>query len=108
MHFSLLLVAFAMIALLTPTVLCSAAFTTSQVASAPKVHRRGPAALASLYNKYGVQVPESLAKVAAAQVSGQTGSSRADLVDYEIMYATLITIGGQEFNMQFDTGSSAV
>jgi len=70
--------------------------------------RGGPAALAWAYSKHGIPISQSLANAAIAQLKAQTGSSSANLVDYEIMYATPITIGGQEFNMQFDTGSSAL
>jgi hypothetical protein len=98
----------AMILLVSPTAFCSPTFTVPQAASSPRVRRGGPAALAKTYSKYGVHVPPSLAQAAATQLKGQTGSASADLVDYEIMYATPIEIGGQKFNMQFDTGSSAV
>jgi hypothetical protein len=106
---SLIFVALAVVIFLVPNALCSAGFKVSQVASASqKIRPGGPASLARTYGKYGLPISKSLAEAAAAQLKGQTGSSSADLVDYEIMYATPITIGGQEFNIQFDTGSSAM
>jgi len=101
-------VVIAIVSFLVLTCLCSEGFKVSQVLSLNKTPRGGPAALVRAYSKHGVPVTKSLATAATAQLKRQRGSSSADLVDYEIMYATPITIGGQNFNMQFDTGSSAV
>lgn len=81
------------------TALCST-FKISQVPSTnPRL--RGPAALARSYSKHGVPISERLAEAAS-----QTGNSSAVSVDGDNEYATPITIGGQKFNMEFDTGSS--
>ncbi|PMD41074.1 acid protease [Hyaloscypha variabilis F] len=105
---SLYLLAFAVLSSLFASCLCSEAFKVSQVSSLNRRPRGGPTGLARAYARYGLPVSQSLATSDAGQLKGHISSSSADLVDYEIMYSTPITIGGQKFNMQLDTGSSAV
>jgi hypothetical protein len=109
---SLCFVALATIILIFPNVLGSAGFRISEVTSVShNIPRGGPASLARAYTKYGLPISGSLEDAihaADAHVKGQIGGASADLVDYEIMYSTPISIGGLEFNMQFDTGSSAM
>ena len=76
-------------------------FTITQSAHKQSI-KSGPAAYASVFAKYGKQAPPAV-KAAAANSDG-TVPTTPTLFDTE--YLTPVTIGGQQFTLDFDTGSS--
>ncbi|KAI0111248.1 aspartic peptidase domain-containing protein [Nemania sp. FL0031] len=87
-------------------------FTVNQVSNAAfKPH--GPFQLAKVYNKYGVPMPEGLAKTvakynAAKKAKRDSGSATTTPEQYDIQYLTPVEIGtpAQTLNLDFDSGSS--
>ena len=76
-------------------------FVVKQTAAKPSI-KSGPAALASAYQKYRKPVPQHVAAAAA----GNDGSVTTNPSDFDSQYLTPVTIGGQQFTLDFDTGSS--
>ncbi|KAA6412873.1 MAG: aspergillopepsin I [Lasallia pustulata] len=71
--------------------------------SVPKSqYKSGPQALANVYSKYGVAVPEAVAQAAA----NNDGTVTATPQQYDSEYLCPVTVGGQTLNLDFDTGSS--
>ena len=70
----------------------------------PSLKRRakGPDGLARAYRRFGVAVPDALQKAADAQRGFVLTYPTANDAEY---YA-LVTIGGQQFELDFDTGST--
>ncbi|KAL9031285.1 MAG: hypothetical protein Q9196_000667 [Gyalolechia fulgens] len=64
--------------------------------------KSGPAAVASTFYKYGKEPPANV-KAAAASNDGTVVTSPTE---YDSEYLTPVTIGGQQLNLDFDTGSS--
>lgn len=64
--------------------------------------KSGPAAVASVYGKYGKPVPQDIAAAAA----NNDGTVAANPQQYDSEYLCPVTIGGQTLNLDFDTGSS--
>jgi hypothetical protein len=60
--------------------------------------------LIKTYRKYGAEnaMPEALAAIA----SGQTGTVTATPEQYDEEYLEIVSIGGQDLNLDFDTGSA--
>ncbi|KAI3320926.1 aspartic proteinase [Xylariaceae sp. AK1471] len=87
-------------------------FTVNQVTNAAfKPH--GAFQLAKAYNKYGVPMPEGLAKTvakynAAKMTKRDSGSAVTTPEQYDIQYLTPVDIGtpAQTLNLDFDSGSS--
>lgn len=79
----------------------NAAFSVPQSVPKPFV-KSGPAALASLYGKYGKEAPADV-KAAAANNDGTVTSSPES---YDEEYLCPVSVGGQTLNLDFDTGSS--
>ncbi|KAI0867526.1 aspartic peptidase domain-containing protein [Hypoxylon argillaceum] len=87
-------------------------FTVNQVANtAFKPH--GAFQLAKAYNKYGIPMPEGLAKkvaqyTAAKKTKRDSGSATTTPEQYDIQYLTPVEIGtpAQTLNLDFDSGSS--
>ncbi|KAI0451247.1 aspartic peptidase domain-containing protein [Xylaria acuta] len=87
-------------------------FTVNQVANAAfKPH--GAYQLAKAYNKYGIPMPEGLAKTvakynAAKKAKRDSGSAKTTPEQYDIQYLTPVQIGtpAQTLNLDFDSGSS--
>lgn len=76
-------------------------FTVHQ--SVPKsTIRSGPAAVAATYAKYGKQPPPNVEAAAASN----DGSVTTNPTEFDSEYLTPVTIGGQRFTLDFDTGSS--
>ncbi|KAI4179957.1 MAG: hypothetical protein L6R41_007541 [Letrouitia leprolyta] len=76
-------------------------FTVHQ--SKPKnTIKSGPAAVAYTFYKYGKQPPANV-KAAAANNDGTVVTTPTE---YDSQYLTPVTIGGQQLNLDFDTGSS--
>ena len=75
-----------------------AAFTLEQ--SVPKPFLPGPAQLMRAYQKFGADVPASVAAAAS------DGSVTATPEQYDSEYLCPVTIGGQTLNLDFDTGSA--
>lgn len=76
-------------------------FTVHQ--SKPKsTIKSGPAAVAYAFYKYGKQPPANV-KAAAANNDGTVVTTPTE---YDSQYLTPVTIGGQQLNLDFDTGSS--
>jgi len=75
-----------------------AAFTVEQ--SVPKPFLPGAAQLMRAYQKFGVDVPASVAAAAS------DGSVTATPEQYDSEYLCPVTIGGQTLNLDFDTGSA--
>ena len=76
-------------------------FIVKQTVAKPSI-KSGPVALASAYQKYGKPVPKHVADAAA----GNDGSVTTNPTQYDSEYLTPVTIGGQQFTLDFDTGSS--
>ena len=76
-------------------------FTFNQT---PSIKRRatGPQGLARAYKRFGAAVPDALQTAADAQ--------RGFVLNYptaqDAEYYALVTIGGQQFELDFDTGST--
>ncbi|KAI8948064.1 aspartic peptidase domain-containing protein [Xylaria longipes] len=87
-------------------------FTVNQVSNADfKPH--GAFQLAKAYNKYGIPMPEGLAKTvaeysAAKKAKRSSGSATTTPEKYDIQYLTPVQIGtpAQTLNLDFDSGSS--
>ena len=73
-------------------------FTITQ--GVPQPYDPGPVALAKAYMKYNVEVPP---EVQAAVANGSVGAFPET---YDTRYLCPVTIGGQMFDMDFDTGSA--
>ena len=78
-------------------------FTVHQTISKSS-RRHGPVALAHVYRKYGKSVPTHIADAAANINTNDSVAATPSLGDEE--YDSIVTIGGQNFNLDFDTGSS--
>ncbi|KAL8824685.1 MAG: hypothetical protein Q9170_008077 [Blastenia crenularia] len=76
-------------------------FTVHQTVPKNKI-MSGPAAVAATFYKFGKQPPANV-KAAAA---GNDGSVTTTPTQFDSEYLTPVTIGGQELNLDFDTGSS--
>ncbi|KAL9598616.1 MAG: hypothetical protein Q9219_004361 [cf. Caloplaca sp. 3 TL-2023] len=76
-------------------------FTVHQTVPKSKI-RSGPAAVAATFYKYGKQPPASIKQAAA----NNDGSVTTTPTEYDSEYLTPVTIGGQQLNLDFDTGSS--
>ncbi|KAL9001071.1 MAG: hypothetical protein Q9188_005538 [Gyalolechia gomerana] len=76
-------------------------FTVHQ-SKAKSTIKSGPAAVASTFYKYGKQPPANV-KAAAANNDGSVVTTPTE---YDSEYLTPVTIGGQQLNLDFDTGSS--
>lgn len=71
--------------------------------------RNGPAALAKIYRKYGVPLPDGLAAAVARNLEKRfTGSEMTTPEASDAAYLTPVSIGtpAQVLNLDFDTGSS--
>jgi aspergillopepsin I len=87
-------------------------FSVNQVANAAfKPH--GAFQLAKAYNKYGIPMPEGLARTvakynAAKKAKRDSGSATTTPEQYDIQYLTPVEIGtpAQTLNLDFDSGSS--
>ncbi|KAI3333295.1 secreted aspartic proteinase precursor [Ustulina deusta] len=87
-------------------------FSVSQVENLNfKAH--GPTQLAKTLSKYGVSIPDGLARnmanLDAARLTARTsGSAKTDPEQYDIQYLTPVQIGTppQTLNLDFDSGSS--
>ncbi|KAJ3577666.1 hypothetical protein NPX13_g2901 [Xylaria arbuscula] len=107
-----LTVALASLAAASPVQTKTGSFSVSQVANANfKAH--GPAQLAKALSKYGVSIPDGLARhmanFDAARISARTsGSVEAAPEQYDIQYLTPVDIGTppQTLHLDFDSGSS--
>ena len=62
----------------------------------------GPAALAGIYGKYNKVIPPEVQ--AAAEYND--GTINADPEEFDSQYLCPVNIGGQTFNLGFDSGSS--
>lgn len=62
----------------------------------------GPAAVLSTYNKFNVPAPENVIAAAASN----DGTVSAAPSDFDSQYLTPVTVGGQNLNLDFDTGSA--
>ncbi|TRX96325.1 hypothetical protein FHL15_002597 [Xylaria flabelliformis] len=87
-------------------------FTVNQVAN-PSFKPHGAYQLAKAYNKYGIPMPEGLAKTvakynAAKKAKRDSGSAKTTPEQYDIQYLTPVEIGtpAQTLNLDFDSGSS--
>ncbi|KAI0190507.1 secreted aspartic proteinase precursor [Xylaria flabelliformis] len=87
-------------------------FTVNQVAN-PSFKPHGAYQLAKAYNKYGIPMPEGLAKTvakynAAKKAKRDSGSAKTTPEQYDIQYLTPVQIGtpAQTLNLDFDSGSS--
>ncbi|KAL9608122.1 MAG: hypothetical protein Q9167_007029 [Letrouitia subvulpina] len=76
-------------------------FSVKQSIAKPKI-KSGPAAVQATFNKYGKQAPANV-RAAAANNDGTVVTTPTE---YDSQYLTPVTIGGQELNLDFDTGSS--
>lgn len=76
-------------------------FTVHQSVPKSKI-RSGPAAVAATFYKYGKQPPANV-KAAAANNDGSVTTTPSQ---YDSEYLTPVDIGGQQLNLDFDTGSS--
>ncbi|KAI2618239.1 endothiapepsin [Hypoxylon sp. NC1633] len=84
-------------------------FSVPQVRN-PGFKPHGPAQLARTYLKYGVKLPDGLAKIMADfnVFRRDSGSATATPEQYDIQYLTPVSIGTppQLLNLDFDSGSS--
>ncbi|KAI6090650.1 endothiapepsin [Hypoxylon rubiginosum] len=84
-------------------------FSVPQVRN-PGFKRHGPTQLARTYMKYGVQMPDGLARIMAdlKVFRRDSGSATATPEQYDIQYLTPVSIGTppQTLNLDFDSGSS--
>ncbi|GAP88009.2 putative secreted aspartic proteinase precursor [Rosellinia necatrix] len=87
-------------------------FTVNQVAN-PSFKPHGAFQLAKAYNKYGIPMPQGLAKTvakynAAKKAKRDSGSAVTTPEQYDIQYLTPVDIGtpAQTLNLDFDSGSS--
>lgn len=76
-------------------------FSVKQSIAKPKI-KSGPAAVQATFNKYGKQAPANV-RAAAANNDGTVVTTPTE---FDSQYLTPVTIGGQELNLDFDTGSS--
>ena len=81
-------------------------FTVQQtISKSSSAANGGPAELAQVYRKYHSKVPARLRK--AAQVAVENAASVvANPSTGDAEYTSVVTIGGQDVNLDFDTGSS--
>ena len=79
-------------------------FSISQVVKNPGKIMSGPAAVLSVYGKYGGKAPADVLAAAAANEGTVTASPE----EYDSEYLCPVTIGtpGVTLNLDFDTGSS--
>ncbi|KAI0179437.1 endothiapepsin [Hypoxylon sp. FL1284] len=84
-------------------------FSVPQVRN-PGFKPHGPAQLARAYMKYGVKLPDGLARIMAdlKLFRRDSGSAKATPEQYDIQYLTPVSIGTppQKLNLDFDSGSS--
>ena len=76
-------------------------FTVQQIRT-QSFRKSGPVALARVYRKFGQKLPGHIADAA----SNATDSVTATPSDADSEYTAVVNIGGQDFNLDFDTGSS--
>ena len=81
-------------------------FTVQQTISKSSSNANGgPAELAQVYRKYHSKVPARLRK--AAQLAAENSASvTANPSTGDAEYTSVVTVGGQDVNLDFDTGSS--
>lgn len=84
-------------------------FTVTQVRN-PRHVKNGPAALARVYRKYGVPLPDGLKAALNTTYTKRaaTGSAVTTPEEYDSEYLTPVSIGtpAQTLNLDFDTGSA--
>lgn len=68
----------------------------------PKPVLSGPALVAKTFYKFGKEPPANVKEAAA----NNDGSVVTTPTQYDSQYLTPVTIGGQQLNLDFDTGSS--
>lgn len=64
--------------------------------------KSGPAAVLSTYNKYNKKPPTDVVAAAATN----DGRVAANPIAFDTRYLSLVTIGGQDLYVDFDTGSA--
>ena len=64
--------------------------------------KSGPAAVLSTYNKYNKKPPADVVEAAAAN----DGRVAANPIAFDTRYLSLVTIGGQDLYLDFDSGSA--
>lgn len=77
------------------------AFSVHQTVPKPFI-KSGPAAVLSVYGKYGATPPQDVVDAAASN----DGTVTTTPEQYDAEYLTPVSIGGQTLNLDFDTGSS--
>ena len=77
-------------------------FVVSQSWVQKSTIKSGPKAYASVFAKYGKEIPADVAAAAA----NNDGVVVTTPTIYDSEYLTPVTIGGQTVNLDFDTGSS--
>ncbi|KAI0436100.1 aspartic peptidase domain-containing protein [Xylaria telfairii] len=93
------------------TTVKNGSFSVNQVAN-PSFKPHGAFQLAKAYNKYGIPIPEGLAKTVAkynaAKAKRDSGSVKTTPEQFDIQYLTPVQIGtpAQTLNLDFDSGSS--
>ena len=78
-----------------------ATFTVPQTV-ARRFLKSGPAAVASVYRKYGKAAPADI----NAAASNNIGTISATPDTYDLQYLSPVTIGGQTLDLDLDTDSS--
>ncbi|RMZ88204.1 hypothetical protein DV736_g4573, partial [Chaetothyriales sp. CBS 134916] len=76
-------------------------FSVSQ--SVAKPYRPGAVRLAQAYNKFSRPVPTDIATAAS---SANGGEATATPEEYDEAYLVSVSVGGQDLNLDFDTGSA--
>ncbi|KAL8947323.1 MAG: hypothetical protein Q9222_006379 [Ikaeria aurantiellina] len=76
-------------------------FSVKQTIPKPTI-KSGAAAVAATFYKYGKQPPANV----KAAATGNDGSVTTSPTEFDSEYLTPVTVGGQQLNLDFDTGSS--
>ena len=66
----------------------------------------GPVALAGVYDKYSVPVPQVVAKAAKKAAASNDGTVVAAPQQYDSQYLSPVDVGGTTLQLDFDTGSA--